>query len=125
MNAATDPHGPAPWPHALLDVAALRRAGARPVPFRQFVLKVRPCPARRGTWRAVGPDHPWTLGCAVNAANARSLVGQVVDAAELSGTTAQRAARTLGGTHPLSLASRTVAGPRRRSSGWDFEPQPI
>ncbi|MEE4424094.1 FxsB family cyclophane-forming radical SAM/SPASM peptide maturase [Streptomyces bugieae] len=41
MNAAaTDPHGPAPWPHALLDVAALRRAGARPVPFRQFVLKV-------------------------------------------------------------------------------------
>lgn len=30
----------APWPHADLDVAALRRAGQRPFPFRQFVLKV-------------------------------------------------------------------------------------
>ncbi|MGW3443919.1 FxsB family cyclophane-forming radical SAM/SPASM peptide maturase [Streptomyces sp. NPDC001076] len=30
----------APWPHAELDVAALRRAGHRPFPFRQFVLKV-------------------------------------------------------------------------------------
>lgn len=30
----------APWPHADLDVAALRRAGQRPSPFRQFVLKV-------------------------------------------------------------------------------------
>lgn len=39
-GAVTDPHGRAPWPHALLDVAALRRDGFRPVPFRQFVLKV-------------------------------------------------------------------------------------
>ncbi|MGP3951917.1 FxsB family cyclophane-forming radical SAM/SPASM peptide maturase [Streptomyces sp. 7N604] len=32
---------PAPlWPHRGLDVAALRRRGVRPVPFRQFVLKV-------------------------------------------------------------------------------------
>ncbi|MEU6371856.1 FxsB family cyclophane-forming radical SAM/SPASM peptide maturase [Streptomyces sp. NPDC046909] len=30
----------AKWPHAELDVAALRRAGHRPFPFRQFVLKV-------------------------------------------------------------------------------------
>jgi uncharacterized protein len=30
----------APWPLALLDVPALRRAGAQAVPFRQFVLKV-------------------------------------------------------------------------------------
>lgn len=30
----------APWPHAELDVAAVRRAGRRPFPFRQFVLKV-------------------------------------------------------------------------------------
>jgi uncharacterized protein len=31
---------PAPWPDTRLDVAALRRAGTRPVPLREFVLKV-------------------------------------------------------------------------------------
>jgi uncharacterized protein len=31
---------PAPWPHRDLDVAAVRAAGHRPVPFRQFILKV-------------------------------------------------------------------------------------
>ena len=30
----------APWPYAELDVAALRATGRRPVPFREFVLKV-------------------------------------------------------------------------------------
>jgi uncharacterized protein len=30
----------APWPYAQLDVAGLRAAGHRPVPFREFVLKV-------------------------------------------------------------------------------------
>lgn len=30
----------APWPHAVLDVPALRRAGHHPVPLRQFTLKV-------------------------------------------------------------------------------------
>ncbi|MFD0524781.1 radical SAM protein [Paractinoplanes durhamensis] len=30
----------APWPYAELDVAALRAAGHRPVPFREFVLKI-------------------------------------------------------------------------------------
>ncbi|WP_405723395.1 FxsB family radical SAM/SPASM domain protein [Streptomyces sp. NBC_01537] len=30
----------APWPYAVLDVPALRAAGHRPAPFRQFVLKV-------------------------------------------------------------------------------------
>jgi uncharacterized protein len=29
-----------PWPHQLLDVAALRAAGTAPQPFRQFVLKI-------------------------------------------------------------------------------------
>lgn len=29
-----------PWPHRLLDVAALRAAGTAPQPFRQFVLKI-------------------------------------------------------------------------------------
>ncbi|MFE2430202.1 FxsB family cyclophane-forming radical SAM/SPASM peptide maturase [Streptomyces sp. NPDC059373] len=28
------------WPHQLLDISALRRSGVRPVPLRQFVLKV-------------------------------------------------------------------------------------
>lgn len=31
---------PAPWPLLDLDVAALRAAGSKPVPFRQFILKV-------------------------------------------------------------------------------------
>ncbi|MEU6242212.1 FxsB family cyclophane-forming radical SAM/SPASM peptide maturase [Streptomyces sp. NPDC047024] len=35
-----DPHASAPWPHRLLDVPALRRAGTAPVPLRQFVLKL-------------------------------------------------------------------------------------
>jgi uncharacterized protein len=29
-----------PWPHAQLDVAALREAGHRAYPFRQFVVKI-------------------------------------------------------------------------------------
>lgn len=33
-------HSTAPWPHAWLDVPRLREAGHRPVPFRQFVVKV-------------------------------------------------------------------------------------
>jgi uncharacterized protein len=33
-------HSTAPWPHAQLDVERLRRAGHRPAPFRQIVLKV-------------------------------------------------------------------------------------
>lgn len=40
---AVEPGGaasPAPWPLDLLDPDALRRAGLRPVPFRQFVLKL-------------------------------------------------------------------------------------
>lgn len=39
-GASTDVHASAPWPHRLLDVPALRRAGTPPVPFRQFVLKL-------------------------------------------------------------------------------------
>jgi uncharacterized protein len=31
---------PAPWPHLDLDLAAVRAAGHRPAPFRQFILKV-------------------------------------------------------------------------------------
>ncbi|WP_426570059.1 FxsB family cyclophane-forming radical SAM/SPASM peptide maturase [Streptomyces canus] len=38
--AAADVHTSAPWPHRLLDVPALRRAGTAPVPFHQFVLKL-------------------------------------------------------------------------------------
>ncbi|WP_438272378.1 FxsB family cyclophane-forming radical SAM/SPASM peptide maturase [Streptomyces bobili] len=38
--AAPDAHTSAAWPHRLLDVPALRRAGTAPVPFHQFVLKL-------------------------------------------------------------------------------------
>ena len=31
---------PAPWPHRDLDVASMRALGHRPVPFRQFILKI-------------------------------------------------------------------------------------
>ncbi|WP_330461022.1 FxsB family radical SAM/SPASM domain protein [Streptomyces sp. NBC_00820] len=39
-GASADVHASAPWPHRLLDVPALRRAGTAPVPFHQFVLKL-------------------------------------------------------------------------------------
>ncbi|MFD7130882.1 FxsB family cyclophane-forming radical SAM/SPASM peptide maturase [Streptomyces sp. NPDC059894] len=39
-NARTADRDHAPWPHTELDVAAARKAGHRPLPFRQFVLKV-------------------------------------------------------------------------------------
>jgi uncharacterized protein len=38
--AVSAPPTPAPWPHTRLDVAALRRHGVRPVPLREFLLKV-------------------------------------------------------------------------------------
>jgi uncharacterized protein len=38
-SASTTGH-PAPWPLLDLDVAAVREAGHRPVPFRQFILKI-------------------------------------------------------------------------------------
>ncbi|WP_307798505.1 FxsB family cyclophane-forming radical SAM/SPASM peptide maturase [Actinoplanes flavus] len=37
---APAPHAAAPWPYAELDVAAVRAAGHRPVPFREMVLKI-------------------------------------------------------------------------------------
>ena len=37
--------------------------------------------------RAVGPDHSWTLGCALNATAARNFAGDPESAAELSRTT--------------------------------------
>ncbi|MEU2227385.1 FxsB family cyclophane-forming radical SAM/SPASM peptide maturase [Streptomyces sp. NPDC018347] len=72
------PHAPVPlpapsshpwWPHRALDVAGLRRAGVRPVPFRQFVLKVHSrcnlactyCYVYRGadqSWRERPPRVP-------------------------------------------------------------------
>ncbi|MEU2055301.1 FxSxx-COOH system tetratricopeptide repeat protein [Streptomyces bungoensis] len=61
--------------------------------------------ALAGMRDAVGPDHPYTLGLAVNAA---ALRGRLDDegAAALSADTVARAARTLGRTHPLTLAAR-------------------
>lgn len=55
---------------------------------------------------AVGENHPWTLGCAVNASALRNLVGDTESAAQLSNDTVTRAIETLGRTHPLTLSAR-------------------
>ena len=57
--------------------------------------------------RAVGADHPWTLGCALNAAGARNFAGDPESAAELSRATGDTGRRArLGGHHPLTLSCR-------------------
>jgi DNA-directed RNA polymerase specialized sigma24 family protein len=56
--------------------------------------------------RALGADHPWTLGCALNASAARNLAGEPENAADLSHDTAVRAAARLGPRHPLTLSCR-------------------
>ncbi|MGW1885167.1 FxSxx-COOH system tetratricopeptide repeat protein [Streptomyces sp. NPDC001970] len=56
--------------------------------------------------RAVGEDHPWTIGCALNATAARALAGDTESAEALSRDTARRAEATLGRRHPLTLSCR-------------------
>ncbi|MDX6354411.1 MAG: hypothetical protein QOF98_1314, partial [Streptomyces sp.] len=58
--------------------------------------------------RAVGADHPWTLGCALNVTGARNFAGDPESAAELSRATAERAAARLGKDHPLTLSCRVA-----------------
>lgn len=57
---------------------------------------------------AVGEHHPWTLGCALNAAALRNLVIGPEPATELSRETVARATETLGRTHPLTLSARVA-----------------
>ena len=56
----------------------------------------------------MGADHPWTLGCALNAAAARNRAGDEEGAVELGRDTLQRAAEALGDTHPLTLSAKTA-----------------
>ncbi|MEU5638309.1 FxSxx-COOH system tetratricopeptide repeat protein [Streptomyces milbemycinicus] len=55
---------------------------------------------------ALGEDHPWTLGIAVNTAAALQIVGDRTDACALSREAALRAERVLGQRHPLTLMAR-------------------
>ncbi|MDX3225595.1 FxSxx-COOH system tetratricopeptide repeat protein [Streptomyces sp. ME19-01-6] len=55
---------------------------------------------------ALGEDHPWTLGIAVNTAAAHQIVGDRTDACALSREAALRAERVLGQRHPLTLVAR-------------------
>ncbi|MBD0734376.1 FxSxx-COOH system tetratricopeptide repeat protein [Streptomyces sp. CBMA29] len=82
--------------HGLL----LRAAGER----QQSQIEIED--ALIGMTRAVGDDHPWTLGCALNASGARNFAGDPESAAELSRATAERAAARLGKDHPLTLSCR-------------------
>ncbi len=54
---------------------------------------------------AVGHDHPWTLGCALNAAVLHGNAGEADRALALSRATAGTAARVLGAAHPFTLSA--------------------
>lgn len=64
--------------------------------------------ALAGLGATLGPDHPWVLGCALNAAGARNFTGRVEDAMELSRDTLRRARHTLGHEHPLTLSCQVA-----------------
>jgi hypothetical protein len=53
---------------------------------------------------AVGPDHPWTVACALNASGARALAGDEEGALTLSRDAAARAVAVLGPAHPLTAS---------------------
>jgi hypothetical protein len=64
---------------------------------------------------AVGDDHPWTLGCALNASGARNLAGDEESALALTRATLERATRVMGETHPLTLSCRAALSEDLRS----------
>lgn len=65
--------------------------------------------------RAVGEDHPWVLGCALNAAGALGPAGHEEDAVELSHGTLRQAVRIMGDTHPLTLSCKAALADDLRS----------
>lgn len=79
-----------------------------------------------GMTTAVGPGHPWTVGCALNAAVTRHLTGDHSGAAALAADAGRRAASALGSQHPLTLACAAAAAVEPRADHhhyyWDFEP---
>ena len=70
--------------------------------------------ALAGLGATFGPDHPWVLGCALDAAGARNFNGRIDDAVELSRDTLRRSRHTLGHEHPLTLSCQVApaADPR-------------
>lgn len=69
--------------------------------------------------RAVGPGHPWALGCALNAAAAAALAGERERALATSlDTTAREGAHeVLGPAHPLTLSARIALVADLRATG--------
>jgi tetratricopeptide (TPR) repeat protein len=63
---------------------------------------------------AVGEDHPWTLGCALNLAGRRGTAG---DGAAFERADRGRATAVLGPEHPLTLASTVALAAALRSRG--------
>ncbi|MFF8866212.1 NB-ARC domain-containing protein [Streptomyces sp. NPDC015139] len=59
------------------------------------------------SWRELrtklGPAHPWVLGLALALSGSRCAEGDGDDAAELSGTSREKAATALGARHPVTL----------------------
>ncbi|MFF9567878.1 FxSxx-COOH system tetratricopeptide repeat protein [Streptomyces sp. NPDC014685] len=75
--------------------------------------------------RAVGPGHPWALGCAFNAVVVRARNGRTDEAHELVRANGPRATALLGTDHPLATAYRRAEEEPARAGHlefWDFEP---
>ncbi|WP_427164260.1 FxSxx-COOH system tetratricopeptide repeat protein [Streptomyces sp. C1-1] len=82
--------------------------------------------AWRGMHAALGADHPWTLGCALNLAAVRHLSGHQDEAATLREDILLRARQVLDEGHPLRRScERALTSARDDPPDWDFEPQPI
>jgi Tetratricopeptide repeat len=73
-----------------------------------------------GFHRALGLDHPHTLGCAASVTVVLSALGHEQDAAALRADTLERYARTLGYDHPD--VQLFVAGHQFEA---DFTPLPL
>lgn len=78
-----------------------------------------------GAWTAmaaaVGPRHPWSIGCALNAAGARHLVGDHDGSAELGATTLAAAQEVLGKDNPLTFSCQAAYAAALRGQRRDEE----
>jgi hypothetical protein len=64
--------------------------------------------ALAGLTASLGSDHPWVIGCALNATSGRNFNGRLDDAVELSRDTYRRARQTLGEEHPMTLSCQVA-----------------
>ncbi|MFF4116181.1 FxSxx-COOH system tetratricopeptide repeat protein [Streptomyces sp. NPDC001714] len=79
-----------------------------------------------GMRAALGANHPWTLGCALNLAAVHHLSGRQDEASALREDTLLRARQVLDEGHPLRRScERALTSAAGDPPGWDFEPQPI